>query len=110
MPNFEKPKGLREEIEELIKVAPSEIEREFTTTDNSWMECYESVLFLLEVYFKVGKRAKLELGEEKYEMILDRLTNLRNRFSKLKADYPIRSKIPPVTVREGLIGDLDLLK
>src|SRR3989339_547930 len=92
-----------EEMKRIVAGANKAIEREFSRSANSWLECFGSVIFQLECY-TFSEVAKKELGEDKYQGIIIQLEELKERLADYKRQYPDREDIPSEQVKEELLG------
>ena len=104
--DFEKPKSILEEIQEIIDKSPEKIEEEFKRTTNTWLDCFISRLFPIETYLSL-RNAKAEVGsDEKYQDISIRLEDLKEKVADLKEQYPDKNTIPPEEAKKELFENL----
>ena len=107
---FEKPKeksGL-ELIRENIANAPVAVEEEFLRTANSWLECFGSRIFQIELYLGL-KNTKADLSAEKYQEAEIKLEQLKEYHVTLKERFPNKDTTPPDAVKKELFVKLDIL-
>lgn len=97
-----------EEAKKVILNASSEIEKEFKGTANSWLACFGSCVFQIEIYL-FGKKAESELGG-KDNIIQEKIENLKQRLYDLKQQYPDKNTVPPDEIKQELLVMLDVLK
>ena len=111
MENFEKQrtKTRIEEVKDAILGSLEQIEKEFQGTANSWLACFGSRVFVIEIYL-YGKKAESELGAERYNAVQEKLEILKQKLYDLKQQYPDKSTTPPDEVKEELLEMLDVLK
>ena len=84
----------------IIAQAPATIAAEFEGTDNSWLACFGSSVFLLET--------TLALRDSPSSTSQQRLEDLKIRLQKLKSQYPEHSSAPPDEIRAALLTRLDV--
>jgi len=111
MENLEKPpqKTRIEEAENAILKSPEQIEEEFRRTDNSWLACFGSRVFVIETYLS-GKKAETELGTEKYNTVQEKLEALKQKLYDLKQQYSAKNTVPSDKIKKELLNMLDVLK
>ena len=107
---FEKPKeksGL-EFIRENIANAPIAVEEEFSRTANSWLECFGSRIFQMELYLGL-KNTRADLSTEKYREAEIKLEQLKECHATLQEHFPNKDTIPPDDIKKELFNKLDIL-
>ncbi|GEM_PF-1879020 len=108
--NLNNPEKTRlEELQETVKGAANRIEAEFARTENSWLACFGSSVFVIETYLSSPKLEAL-LSPEQYKIALQRMEELKERLYELKQQYPAKDTIPPDNIRTELLRKLDILR
>lgn len=74
------------------------IEREFNRTQNSWLACYGTRIFVIETRLYPPT-----------DTITQRLEDAKIRLQYLHAQYPEESDIPPVDIQTDMLSRLDVL-
>ena len=105
----EPEKNQLEKLQEIIDKAETEIDAEFERTDNSWMNCFGSMVFALELYSNDKELEEL-LTPEKYQEVLSRIGKLKKRSQELRTKYPNKETMPPEKIRQELMSELDVFK
>jgi hypothetical protein len=94
-------------IIQCIANAETSVASEFERTRNSWLACFGSVIFCLEIY--VSLRAfKLCVGEEQCDAAVAMLEDIKSRHWQLKQQYD--DAAPPEAEQRLLFASLDGLK
>ncbi len=95
-------------IQEVIINAPISVEKEFSESGNPWLSCFKSIIFQCELYLGV-KRVVNELGEKKYNLVMEKIKNLKQRVHDLEDQYPEKENIPPDEIKKELFEMLNIL-
>lgn len=108
MKNFEKQplENRIDKIRDIISRSSEEIEEEFKRTANSWLACFGSRVFAIEIMVE----AKDEIGSEKYNTIQEKLEILKQKLFDLKQQYPDKNTVSPDEIKQELLKMLDILK
>jgi len=105
---LEKEKTRLEELQETISNAASRVEAEFARTQNSWLECFGSSVFVVETYLSSPKLEVL-LSPEQHKMALQRIEELKAKLHELKQQYPEKNDVPPDETKKELLLELNIL-
>ncbi|MDD3102033.1 MAG: hypothetical protein PHE59_02720 [Patescibacteria group bacterium] len=110
MENFEKQSSENRinEIKNTISKSSEGIEKEFQRTVNSWLACFTSRVFAIEIMMS-DKKVEDELGLEKYNTAQEKLEILKQKLFDLKQQYPDRNTVPPDEIKQELLEMLDIL-
>ncbi|MES3005205.1 MAG: hypothetical protein V4690_03825 [Patescibacteria group bacterium] len=95
-------------LQQTISNSPEAIESEFARTQNSWMACLGSRIFIIETY-SVSSKLEEEVGKEKVAEILNKLEILKEKHYKFKFQYPEKDSAIPDEVKRELLEDLNVL-
>lgn len=98
-----------DELREKIDGARARIESEFTRTENSWLECFGSSVFVIETYLSSPKLEAL-LSREQYKHALQRMDGLKEKLFELKKQYPDKNTVLPDNIKESLLQELDIVR
>jgi len=111
MENLESPKeeNLLEKVEEIISRAPERTEEEFSRTANSWLACFGSSVFQVEMYLEAIRRKNL-ISEEKYREAEKKMEILKEKLFALKQEYPGKETVMPDRVKRELLKELDIFE
>ena len=105
----EKEKNVLGVLKEAIDGAETQIEAEFERTDNSWMDCFGSMVFAVELYSNTDELKGL-ITPEQHQTVLSNIEKLKKHFRNMREKYPSREKMPPEKIKQELISELDVLK
>ena len=107
---FEKPKEktVVEELREKIINSPTAVEAEFERTDNIWLDCFTTRIFVIETYLEVSKNREL-LSSQQYQEARRKLEELKEFHRNLLSQYPNKDTIPPDEIKRELFKRLDIL-
>lgn len=94
------------EIRRIAAGAPLAIGEEFRRTANSWMACFTSCVFQIEIYLNT-KKAKEELGSERHAIADGKLESLKWRVFRLKKEYPEKDTTPMDMIKQELFSMLN---
>jgi len=98
-----------QEARDAILKSSERIDDEFKRTENSWLACFGSSVFVIETHL-FGKKAEDELGIEKYNLVQNRLEALKQKLYDLKQQYPDKNADPSNEIKKNLLEMLDVLK
>lgn len=105
---MESPELLLEELRQIIADSSMGIAREFIGTENSWLACYATRLTVLSLHLD-GNWLERCLGPGQSGVVYEKLRRLCQRHADLKRRYPLKTDVPPATLRDELITSLDIL-
>lgn len=98
--------NLVSEFHKIIEESPTKIEKEFSSTENSWFACVGTRVFLMETLLH-SIISRSELPPEKISDALKNLESLKIQLHKWKKEYPAKdSEIPEETKNKAI----DMLK
>lgn len=98
-----------DELMAIIDNASSAVETEFSRTQNSWMECFGSKIFQIETYLSL-RSVKEFYSEEKYNLLMEKLEELKELHSSLKERYPDKTAQVPEKIKQQLFNHLLFFK
>lgn len=109
-PEFNSPKeSPLEKLQNVIKRAPENIEREYTASPNSWTACFKSILTVLLARMQLYENKLREtLPPEGYERALGKLRILIEEAVKLEKQFPAKEHDPPAETKQALLDKLDI--
>lgn len=111
MKNEESPndKNILELLRDTIATAPERTEAEFARTQNSWMACFSSSVFVVETYLGISTM-KAFLTPEQLKRADGKLESLKQEVWNLKQQYPEKNTTPPGETKNDLLEKLNVLK
>lgn len=95
------------QIHKVIDGASKAIPDEFKKTDNSWMACFGSRVFQLEMWLSM---ARGEITVQDYDLYQSRLDELKTDLEKLKQKFPEKNTIPDLELQEELLKRLNIFE
>ncbi len=102
------PKSDIEKLKGISKIARARIEKEFAETANSWPACVGSMAFVLETMLLSGS-VEEELGPNKYEMVMEKIENLKSRLDELFNKYPQKENAVPEETKEEVYRTIETI-
>jgi len=98
--------NLRAEINEIIENAADSIQSEFEQTENTWFDCFVTVITPIYGYLDI-MHSKGQISESEYEVMHNDLEHLVNLIRHQQQMFKEKSALPSDEVRHKL---LDYLK
>lgn len=96
-----------EYLRDYIKRASKRTEREFTTTQNTWMGCFLTNIFVIETQMYTDSDELQKALGEKYQTVKDRLKSIKQRSLELREQYPSREVSPSDDIKRELWNELN---
>jgi len=102
-------KNKLEELKGIIKNAPRSTEEEFLNTTNSWLACFTSNVFAVEIYLD-SPQVKGLLSVEQNFKFNETMEELKMRLDQLKELYSAREDVPPEDIKQELLNKLNIFR
>lgn len=95
-------------IREKIRNSPDAVEAEFERTNNTWLDCFTTRIFVIETHLD-SRKTREELSPDQHQEAERKIQELKEFHRGLLDKYPNKDTIPPDDVKQELFRRLNIL-